>query len=222
MAVLVLSFFSSSVSGIAAVGIRFLWVRIFQIKKGRTAPQALLIATVMLALVILAINYAVAMMVAPQYSTYGTQTFCTKPPFFPGGQPDCSDNPEMVKPCSETSDSPAAKDVCTPSVMSTFLNRVTLNWPVFGAVDFWAQFAFLAVFLIVFVASLFRTPKLSMSELDEEAEADEEEGLLARTGRRSGATRQDITGRGKKKQTAKSGANREYGTNGSGSGPDHA
>lgn len=84
--------------------------------------------------------------------------------------------------------------------MSTFLNRVTVNFPFFGALDFWAQFAFLAVFLIVFILSLFRTPKLNLNELDEDAEADEEEGLLASTGRRFGATWQDI--RGKTKSTA--------------------
>ena len=195
MVLIVLFFFSSSVCGLAAIGIRFLWVRIFQIKKGRTAPQAILMATVMLALMILAINYAVAMMVAPQYASFGTQTFCMNPPSHVGGQPDCSDHPAWIKPCSEAYEDRAAKDVCTPTVMSTFLNRVTLNWPVFGAVDFWAQFAFLGVFLTVFVTSLFRTPKLNLSEIDEDAEADEEEGLLASTGRRFGASWQDFTGR---------------------------
>jgi LMBR1 domain-containing protein 1 len=197
MALLVLFFFASSISGIAAIGIRFLWVRVFQIRKGRTAPQALLLATVMLALIILAINYAVAMIAAPQYAIYGTQTFCLNPPKHPNEQPDCSAHLDRVKPCSEAFQERAAKDVCTPTVMSTFLNRIALNWPVFGAVDFWAQFAFLAVFLIVFVTALFRTPKLNMGELDEDAQADEEEGLLASTGRRFGATWQDITGRAK-------------------------
>ncbi|KAI1103569.1 LMBR1-like membrane protein-domain-containing protein [Jackrogersella minutella] len=211
MALLILLFFSSSISGIAAIGIRFLWLRIFQIRKGRTMPQALLIATVMLALIILGINYAVAMMVAPQYASYGTQTFCDLPPSFPFSRPDCSETPDAVKPCSEWADARERsghrqQQMCTPTVMSTFLNRVTLNWPVFGAVAFWAQFAFLGVFLIVFLTSLFRTPRLNLSELDEEAEADEEEGLLASTGRRFGATWQDITGRPKR------------GSNGSGSG----
>jgi LMBR1 domain-containing protein 1 len=216
MALLVIFFFSASVTGIASVGIRFLWIRIFQIKKGRTAPQALLIATVLLALIILAINYSIAMLVAPQYATYGTQTFCVNPPRHPGEQPDCRNHPEMVIPCSEVSDNPAAKDVCTPSMMSTFLNRATLNWPVFGAIDFWAQFAFLAVFLVVFVTSLFRTPRLNVSELDEDAELDEEEGLLASTSRRFGATWQDITGRtsqgGTRTTATGSGTNGTYGT----------
>ncbi|CAN8101265.1 unnamed protein product [Discula destructiva] len=212
MALLILLLFSSSISGIAAVGIRFLWIRIFQIKRGRTLPQALLIATVMLALIIFAINYAVFAMVAPQYATFGTQVYCDNPPRHPGDQPDCSDHKGLIKPCSELDDNAAATAVCTPSVMSTFLNRITLNWPVFGVIDFWAQFAFLGVFLIVFVTSLFRAPKLNLAEIDEEAEADEEEGLLASTGRRFQATWQDVRG-----STGRGSSNRNgsgsYGTN---------
>ncbi|KAI0178788.1 hypothetical protein GGR52DRAFT_533463 [Hypoxylon sp. FL1284] len=217
MALLILLFFSASISGVAAIGIRFLWLRIFQIRRGRTAPQALLVATVMLALMVLGINYAAAMMVAPQYASYGTQTFCDLPPHFADSQPDCSSTPEAVKPCSEWANSSARSlQACTPTVMSTFLNRVGLNWPVFGAVNFWAQFAFLAVFLIVFLTSLFRAPRLSLSDLDEEAEVDEEEGLLASTSRRFGATWQDITGRANKRSYGTDGA--EADRNGSGSG----
>ncbi|KAJ4312078.1 hypothetical protein N0V84_010101 [Fusarium piperis] len=195
MALLVLFFFSSSISGVASVGIRFLWVRIFQIRKGRTAPQALLIATVMLALIILASNYGIAMMVAPQYSIYGTQTICTNEPAYPGAQPDCRNHTDLIRPCSEALKLRHAKDVCTPSIMSTFLNRITITWPFFGLVDFWAQFAFLAVFLVVFVTAIFRTPRVNLSQIDEEAEADEEESLLATTGRRFGATWQDVRGK---------------------------
>lgn len=209
MALLILLLFGSSISGLAAIGVRFLWIRIFQIKKGRTLPQALLIATVMLALIILGINYALFAMVAPQYATYGTQVFCDNPPRHPGDQPDCTDHADLIKPCSELADNAAATAVCTASVMSTFLNRVTLNWPVFGAIDFWAQFAFLGIFLVVFVTALFRTPKLDLAEIDEEAEADEEEGLLASTGRRFQATWQDVTGRAQQQN----GGSSRYGTN---------
>ncbi|KAH7319327.1 hypothetical protein BKA65DRAFT_465182 [Rhexocercosporidium sp. MPI-PUGE-AT-0058] len=200
MLLLVLFFFSSSVAGIATIGIRFLWVKLFEIRKGHTSPQAMLVATVMLTLIMLAINYSIAMMVAPQYAIYGAQTFCSHPTRFPGDQPDCSKHPELVKPCSELSSGEGSKHVCTPTVVTTFLNRVTINFSFFGALTFWAQFVFLAVFLIVFITSLFRTPKLNLSELDEDAEVDEEEGLLASTGRRFGATWQDI--RGKPKNTA--------------------
>lgn len=200
MALLVLFFFSSSVVGIASIGIRFLWIKIFEIRKGHSTPQSLLVATVMLTLMMLAINYSLAMIVAPQYAIYGPQTFCSNPTSGPYAQPDCSNHPELIKPCSELSTDPAAKDVCTPTVVSTFLNRVTVNFPVFGVLDFWAQFAFLAVFLVVFVTSLFKSPKMDLNELDADAEADEEEGLLASTGRRFGATWGDITGRSKAKK----------------------
>lgn len=195
MALLVLHLFSSSISGIATVGIRFLWIRVFQIRRGRTAPQALLIATVMLGLITLAINYVVAMFIAPQYSIYGTQTFCSRKPAYPGAQPDCSDYPDLVKPCSESLKYKDALDVCTPSVMSTFLNRITITWPFFGIIDFWGQFVFLAIFLLVLVTALIRTPRVNMSDLDDDAEEDEEESLLAATGRRFDATWQDVRGK---------------------------
>jgi len=202
MALLILLFFSSSVAGVATIGIRFLWLRIFELRKGRTAPQALLMAVVMLNLIVLAINYAIAMLVAPQYATYGTQTFCDLPPHHPDELPDCTNRLEAVKPCSEWVDSRSSVQVCTTTVMSNFLNRINLNWPVFGAIDFWAQFAFLGVFLIVFLTALFRTPKFDMAQLDEDAEIDEEESLLATTSRRFGATWQDITGHSGSRNTS--------------------
>lgn len=196
---LVLFFFSSSVVGIATIGIRFLWLKIFQIRKSHTSPQALLMATVMLTLMTFAINYSMAMIVAPQYAHFGPQTFCDRPLRHPDDQPDCTNHTRAIKPCSETSGSQAATNVCTASVGTTFLDSITINFSFFGAVDFWAQIAFLAVYLILFITSLVRTPKLDEYQLDQDAEEEEEEGLLASTGRRFGATWQDITGRAKKR-----------------------
>ncbi|CAG9948777.1 unnamed protein product [Clonostachys rosea f. rosea IK726] len=195
MALLILFLFGSSITGVATVGIRFLWVRICQIRRGRTAPQALLMATVMLTLLVLAINYAVAMLVVPQYATYGTQTFCSNKLAMPGLQPNCTGHEDMIIPCSEALKDSHAKDVCTPSMMSTFLNRITITWPFFGMVDFWTQFAFLLLFLIVLVTAVIRTTKVNMSEIDEDAEADEEESLLATTRRRFSATWEDLRGK---------------------------
>ena len=65
--------------------------------------------------------------------------------------------------------------------------------------------AVIAVFLIIFILSLFRTPKLDQYQADQDAEEDEEEGLLASTGRRFGATWQDITGRAKKQAPTSAG-----------------
>ena len=51
--------------------------------------------------------------------------------------------------------------------------------------------------MIVFILTLIRTPKMDAYQSEQDAEEEEEEGLLASTGRRFGATWQDITGRGK-------------------------
>jgi LMBR1 domain-containing protein 1 len=216
MILLVLFFFASSISGIATIGIRFLWIRLFEIRKGHTSPQALLLATVMLSLIVLAVNYAITMMVAPQYAIYGPQTFCTKPPKHPGDAPDCTKHPKLVIPCTELSNSSSSGGICTPSVVSTFLNRITFNFPFYGMLYFWAQFAFLGVFLIVFVTALFRAPKLDLNELDADAENEEEEGLLASTGRRLGASWGDITGRVRASRASR--GNSGYGTGAAGRG----
>lgn len=84
-------------------------------------------------------------------------------------------------------------------MVSSFINRVTLNFPFFGIFAFWAQFAFLGVFLTTLLTGLICTPRLgSRSEEDEAAEAEEEESLLATTGRRFGSAWEDITGRASK------------------------
>lgn len=140
---LVVLLFSSSVVGMAVIGIRFLWLSIFKISKGHTSPQAMLMATILLTLIVLAINYSVTMIIAPQYATFGPQTYCDRPARHAGEQPDCSNHHSSIRHCTELAENHAAKDVCTPSVVSTFINRVTINYPFFGVIVFWAQFAFL-------------------------------------------------------------------------------
>lgn len=63
---------------------------------------------------------------------------------------------------------------------------------------------------------LFRTPHLDVAQLDADLEEEEEEGLLASTGRRFNATWQDITGRSK--PSAAYGATDNGHNNGSGAG----
>ena len=178
------------------------WVVLFKIRKGKTSPQAMLMATVLLALMVLAINYAIAMIIAPQYTTWGPQTYCDRI------DSDCKDHKQSIKPCSELSHSERASSTCTPSVVSVFINRITVNFPVFGAICFWAQFAFLGVYMITALTTLFKAPRLNTDELDEDLEEEEEEGLLGTTGRRLNAAWQDVTGRARQNNPGPS----DYGT----------
>ncbi|KAL3470460.1 hypothetical protein BJX99DRAFT_251190 [Aspergillus californicus] len=196
---LVLLFFFGSVIGIATVGIRFLWINFFQVRKGHTSPQALLLMTAMLMVAILALNYSISMVVAPQYATFGPQTFCDRPQHL---SLNCSETKHLVKPCSELRDEEAAKLVCTPSVASTLLNKVTISFPFFGIIFFWAQFAFLGIYLLALAASLLRRSRLDEQQLDEDAENAEEEALLASSRRNADARWQDVIGRASRRDTA--------------------
>ncbi|KAL4798149.1 LMBR1-like membrane protein-domain-containing protein [Aspergillus venezuelensis] len=192
---LVLLFFFGTVVGIAIVGIRILWIDIFRVRKGHTSPQALLLMTGMLMLAILALNYSISMVVTPQYATFGPQTFCDRSSNLTGVHLDCSETRHLIKPCSEAVNSQAAKQVCTPSIASTFLNRVSITFPFFGVIFFWAQFAFLGIYLLALVIALIRSPRVDERQLDEDAEDAEEEALLASSRRDADARWQNAISR---------------------------
>lgn len=86
-------------------------------------------------------------------------------------------------------------DVCTPTVVSTFLNRITLNFPFFGVFAFWAQFVFVGIFIITTITGLIQTPKMDIDTEIEDAEEAEEESLLAASRTRFRGAWDDVTGR---------------------------
>ncbi|KAL4752682.1 putative lysosomal cobalamin transporter [Aspergillus terricola var. indicus] len=195
---LVLLFFFGTVVGIVTVGIRFLWISIFKIRRGHTSPQALLVMTAILMLAILALNYSISMIIAPQYATFGPQTFCDRP-----SNSSVLSNPQCtVKPCSEAFDSDTAKQICTPSVASTVLNKVTISFPFFGAIFFWGQFAFIGAYLLALITSLLRSPRSDERQLGEDAEEAEEEALLASSRRNRDDRWQSIVGRASRSEDA--------------------
>jgi len=73
----------------------------------------------------------------------------------------------------------APADICTPTVISTLLYKITVNTPFFGVVFYCSQWAFILVFVLGFIYSSLRPPtgKIDMDELDD-LMAEEEEGLL--------------------------------------------
>ncbi|KAF8477481.1 LMBR1-like membrane protein-domain-containing protein [Kalaharituber pfeilii] len=204
---LVLDLFISTIVGLAFVGIRFLWITFFRVRKGRTRPQGLLFSTVVLTLTVLAINYALPMIIAPQYGHFGGQKYCSRT--VQGHPVDCTHHPEFLLSCTEESDT----GICTPTVVSTFINRVTLNFPFFGIFSFWAQFAFLGIFIVTAITSLVRTPRpLSKDDDDEFAEEEEEESLLGSSRRRVGAAWEDFASSGAA-NTAVGSRSQSYGSN---------
>ncbi|KAL1932435.1 hypothetical protein VTP01DRAFT_8113 [Rhizomucor pusillus] len=173
MVLLIVYFFMATMSGVITIGVRFLWVSLFRIRRHATLPQGLLFATILLTLGLLALNYSITNVVAPGYAHFGSQVFCN---YTEGGQRNCSEHADLIVPC----DIYAPTEICTPTISSTLIDRIIVNTPFFGIVFYYAQWAFLVVFVLGFVVALFRRPRdnVDMESADAEAEEDEQRGLL--------------------------------------------
>ncbi|KZZ93159.1 LMBR1-like membrane protein [Ascosphaera apis ARSEF 7405] len=186
----------SSFCGIAMIGLRLFWVKIFAFRRGRTCPQALLLITLLLAFIGLALNYALPVIIAPQYATFGSQRYCDHSSSASGRLSDCANGLEsFVKLCFEHDTKPLGKGVCTPSVSSSLLADVSAMFPVFGILNTSAQVAFLVAYIIGFVIIAIKTPEDGLTQIDEDAEEAEEEHLLSHDGRAVSRTWNDLVSR---------------------------
>ncbi|CAG8500000.1 8221_t:CDS:10 [Diversispora eburnea] len=149
--VLILSMFltCSTIIGVISIGIRFLWITLFKIRRQATPPQGLLFAASLLMLSLLALNYTLTMVVTPQYAQFGSQKYCN---LTHDDIRDCTDYPQLIIPCDVT----APTDICTPTVISTFLHQIMMNTPFFGIILYYAQWVFLAVAGLSFIYSVIR------------------------------------------------------------------
>lgn len=173
MVSLILYFFMSTMSGLIHIGIRFLWMTLYRIKRGATAPQGLLVSAILLTLSLLALNYTMTTTVAPQYAHFGSQVYCN---YTLNGIRDCDNHGEMIVPC----DIYGPTDICTPTVSSTMIDRIVINTPFFGILFYASQWVFIIVFLIGFIVSLFQRPRNNVDADLQEVVDDEEEILWDR------------------------------------------
>ncbi|KAI9360639.1 hypothetical protein BD770DRAFT_341643 [Pilaira anomala] len=171
---LILYFFLATMSGVIYIGIRFLWITLFNIRKGATAPQGLLVTALLLTLSLLALNYTMTTTVAPGYAHFGSQVYCNQTLL--DGHRDCTNHSELIVRC----DVYGPTDICTPTVSSTLIDRIIVNTPFFGIFFYYSQWVFLVVFLIGFIISLFKRPRNNVDADLQELVDEEEEGLLDR------------------------------------------
>lgn len=166
--VLSLFFIAASLYGLQSLGIRFLWYSLFKIRHKAAVPQALLSYAVFTFLATIGIQYMMATFIVPEYVQYGGQTFCN------ATLSECAEDSSLVKKCTlltfETDTG------CTRSVVSRIGAALLANFPTFGYILFWAQFAFVGVFLFALIISVFKKNlgRWSLSEEDDEDEEVEE------------------------------------------------
>ncbi|KAI8060859.1 hypothetical protein BC940DRAFT_311265 [Gongronella butleri] len=170
MVVLILYFFMATLSGLVAIGIRFLWVNLYTIRPGGTAPQGLLLMTVLLTLALLALNYVVSTVVVPGYAHFGSQVYCN---YTIGGQRDCTDHRDAILPC----DVQAPTDICTPTTSSILIDRVAIDTPVLGLIFYYLQWLFLVVFVVAGLVAVCKRPR-SNADSQTADDVDEEQQRL--------------------------------------------
>ncbi|KAJ3039793.1 hypothetical protein HK097_002740 [Rhizophlyctis rosea] len=146
LTLVILYLFLCTLSALVHIGLRVPWIRILEIKRRATPPQGLLLATSVLIVGMLPLSYFVVG-VAPQYAGWGNQVYCNAT--F-GGVRDCRDLPVAIIPCGVE----APADVCTPTVVSTLIHRITFSMPFFGSAYYYSQWIFVAVALVGLVVAV--------------------------------------------------------------------
>lgn len=147
----VLYMFFTTLSGVVHIGVRFLWVKMFRFEHGRTLPQGLLLATVILMFALLALNFELNAM-APQYVNWGTQTYVSA-----NG---------TVLPCAPGASSfnSSLPSTCTMTQIGVFVTRISYKLSFFGSVFYWVGWVFIACWLIGLVVAIVRRRAANVEE----------------------------------------------------------
>mmetsp|Transcript_5767 Transcript_5767/g.8057 ORF Transcript_5767/g.8057 Transcript_5767/m.8057 type:complete len:521 (+) Transcript_5767:119-1681(+) len=156
---LILYVFLATLGGISKIGIRFLWLHMYKIRRGASPPQGMLIAVIILMLSVLTLNFEITT-IAPQYASFGTQQY-----------KDYNDNGTYtLKPCSL--DAPQSN--CTLTQVATFINRISVRTNFFGILFFYATWVFLAFALIGLAVAIFKAKPSNVEQRDSDSDSDEE------------------------------------------------
>jgi LMBR1 domain-containing protein 1 len=155
ISLLVLYIFFCTLSGIVNIGIRFLWVHMFTIRRGATAPQGILFATVILMLSVLVLNMEVTTL-APQYAQFGGQLYFNS-------------TTNTTEQCSLN----APPGVCTMTQIGTFVNQISVRMSFFSIIFFYATWVFLGCFLIGSVVACIRSKTSNIEKREDDSDEDE-------------------------------------------------
>jgi len=164
LGVFVLYIFTASVFGIVSLGIRILCFSMYALRTRKSMPQALLVLCNVMSYILLALCMAL-LTIAPNYTAFGSQTVTSND----GSLGRCSlERRDFVRSCQV-------------SVISAFFTRIAIAMPFFSVAYFFANWAFIFVFICVFARCLLCQQRQPfMDELPEECE-EEELGLLSFT-----------------------------------------
>jgi len=147
--------FFTTLSGIIQIGVRFLWVNLYKIRRGSTPPQGLLLASVILMFSVLSLNMELTTL-APRYANWGSQTYINP-------------NSTVVVPCSLD----APPGACYMTQIGTIINRISIRTTFFGIIFFGATWIFIATTFLSFFIAAFKAKSSNVES--RESDSDEEE-----------------------------------------------
>lgn len=126
----------ATISGISRAGIRLLWIELFPIKRQRSAPQGVLLATQLMMLFVISLVFVMDTL-APRYLMFGGQTYLTVN--------------NTVAPCSVLA--PVSAN-CSVTQIERIVTDVKFRFGFFSVVFYWSNWAFLAFFVAGVVFSI--------------------------------------------------------------------
>ncbi|XP_077990655.1 putative lysosomal cobalamin transporter [Glandiceps talaboti] len=158
MCLIILYFVFASMAGVRKIGIWFCCLRMFKIRPHRTKTQGLLFLCFILMFIILALN-VMFFNTIPQYVMYGSQKYQS-----------VSGNVTTVEHCTTKTNI----DECVMTQMSAILTKYFYQMWFFGACYYWANWAFMGIFLIGFLVALIKKRRSSIEgEIDEDDDSDD-------------------------------------------------
>jgi len=144
--------------GLVGLGVRLVVFKLYEIRKRRTMPTALLMGAWMLMFVSLATNMEV-LTLSPQYATFGTQTYNPVA------------NGTDVEQC--TMDVSDFDGQCTMSQVGRFIHLINIELPFFGVIFFFSNILFVAAFFVFLLREIvFYNRTSSYETLREQASDD--------------------------------------------------
>jgi LMBR1 domain-containing protein 1 len=149
-----------SVYGFVRLGVKFFFITWFEIKKGSTSPQGLLIMSFIILMMILSFMNEM-LTLAPQYSTFGTQKFSKS-----SKQGELPCNLSLITEKSE----------CIMSNISKFYDRISISLPFFSSIFFIANWCLIVIMGYSIFSSAFG--KEEAIDINDEDYNDEEKAPL--------------------------------------------
>ena len=133
---LLLYVFVATLYAIIQLGVRVAFVTLYQIRKGHTSPQGLLVLSFLMIVILFSFSMEVLTLM-PQYATFGSQRFVNE-----------HGKKEL---CSTSALQGGAGRYCKMSTIALFYNKMAIANPVLSDVYFglsWAFVAFSSVFAL--------------------------------------------------------------------------